>query len=91
MNLIQQFPDVSLQMRNRVKWNKKSRLEKRMSMRHLKDNDPEVVLFYENEFKQWHCKLTLIIALGIACLYTVVLAASGIVQWVIINRNSYNI
>jgi hypothetical protein len=90
MNLIHQFPDVSLQMRNRVKWNKKGRQEKRMPTRHLKD-DPELVLFYDNEFKKWHYMLILIIALGIACLYSVVLAASGIFQWVIMTRNSFKI
>jgi hypothetical protein len=90
MNLIQQFPDVSLQIRNRVKWNQKDRLEKRMSAERLKDNDPELLLFYADEFKKWHYKITVIIVLGITCLYSVVLAGSGFLQWIIMNRNSYN-
>lgn len=91
MNLIQQFPDVSPLIRNRVKWNQNIRHEKRMSMRHLEDNDPEIVRFYDNEFKKWHYKLTLIIAFGIACLYGVIFTASGIFQWIIMHRNTYNV
>jgi len=50
MNLIRQFPDISLQMRNRVKWNQKSRREKRMSLRPLTAHDPELVNTNELEF-----------------------------------------
>jgi hypothetical protein len=91
MNLNKQFPDVSLQMRNQVKWAKKSHQQQRMSMGHLQDNDPELALFYDNEFKRWHYKLTLIIALGIAVLYGVIFTASGIYQWLLMSRNSYNL
>jgi hypothetical protein len=91
MNLIQQFPDVSMQIRNRVKWNKKSPQEKKMSKRNLNDNDPKVALSYDNQFKTWHYKLTLLIAVGIACLYGVILTASGIFQWIVIYRNSYTL
>jgi hypothetical protein len=87
MNLIQHFPDVSPQIRNRVKWNKIRRHGTRMSMSHLKDNDPELALVYNKEFKKWDYKLTLIVALGIASLYAVVFTASGIFQWVKMNRN----
>lgn len=90
MNLVQQFPDVSLQMRNRVKRNQESHHEKRMSMRDLKPNDPELVRFYDHEFKKWHHTLTLIIAVGIACLYGVILAASGIIRLIVMNGNYSN-
>ena len=87
MNLIQQFPDVSFQLRNRVKWNQGSRHEKRSSIRHLEDNDPELVRFYNHEFKKWHRTLTLIIVVGIASLCGVILAASEIIRMIVLNRN----
>ena len=85
MNLIRQFPDVSLQMRNRVKRNQKSPHEKRMSMRHLKDNDPEIVQFYDDEFRKWHCTFALIVLVGVACLCGVILSASGIIRLIVMN------
>lgn len=91
MNLIKQFPDVSAQIRNRTKWNQKSRNEKQMSIENLQDNDPDLVVFYDHEFKKWHYKVTLIIAIGIACIFSLILTASGIFQWIIMNRNSHNI
>jgi hypothetical protein len=57
----------------------------------MQDNDPGLAGFYDNEFKKWHYKVTLIIAAGIACIFSLIFTASGIFQWIIMNRHSHNI
>ncbi len=77
MNLIQQFPDVSMQMRIQSRSNqKKLRKEKQASQVNASDNT--LTMFYENEFRKWHYKLLLIIVFVITSLYCTVFALSAL-------------
>ena len=73
MTLIQQFPDVSMQMRQ---LNQKNRLKKIGSQKGHFDNGKALGLYYDNEFRKWHIKLALIIAFIIACLLAAVVGIS---------------
>lgn len=53
MNLIQQFPDVSEERRNRLKGNQK-RSRTKLPVGSAKDNDARLVQAYDHEFKKSH-------------------------------------
>ena len=67
MNLLQQFPDVSMQVRQ---LNQKRTQREIGSTKGHNDNDhgKELELYYDNEFRKWHTKLALIVVFIIACL-----------------------
>ena len=81
MNLIHQFPDVSMKMRDKFKLRKKAYLWKDVNTQLTYDKG--MTRFYDNEFRKWHFKLIFIIVLGIASLYFIILNAPGFFQWVI--------
>ena len=75
MTLIQQFPDVSMQIRqlNQKKTQKKvgSRKDHNAS-----GNCKELDLYYDNEFRKWHIKLALIIVFIITSLLVALIGIS---------------
>ena len=75
MTLIQQFPDVSMQMRrlNQKKTQKKTGPQKE---HYDNDNGKALDLYYDNEFRKWHNKLALIIVFIITCLLAAVVGIS---------------
>ena len=75
MTFIQQFPDVSMQMRrlNQKKTQKKTGLQKE---HYDSDNGKTLDLYYDNEFRKWHNKLALIIVVIITCLLAAVVGIS---------------
>jgi hypothetical protein len=75
MTLIQQFPDVSMQMRrlNQKKTQKKTGPKKE---HYDNDNGKALDLYYDNEFRKWHNKLALIIVVIITCLLAAVVGIS---------------
>jgi hypothetical protein len=87
MNLIQQFPDVSMQMRDKLRLKKTRKGNSGFQSRDHNDNAADLTVFYDNEFRKWHYKLGLIIVLAITGLYAVTFTISGIFQWLMINHN----
>ena len=75
MTLIEQFPDVSMQIR---RLNQKKTQKKIGSQKEHYDNDidKELDLYYDNEFRKWHNKLALIIGFIITCLLAALVGIS---------------
>jgi hypothetical protein len=75
MTLLQQFPDVSAQMR---RLNQKNTQKKIGSQKEYYDNDNDKALdlYYDNEFRKWHNKLALIIVFIISCLLAALVGIS---------------
>jgi hypothetical protein len=77
MTLLQQFPDVSMQMR---RLNQKNTQKKTGSQKEHNDNEndngKEFTLYYDNEFRKWHYKLALIIVFIITCLLVALVGIS---------------
>jgi hypothetical protein len=80
MNLIQQFPDVSMKMQDKFKSRKKSYQWKNTNAELTFDKNLVQTKFYDNEFKKWHIKLIFIIALGVALLCFILFNVSRIIQ-----------
>jgi hypothetical protein len=72
MNLIQQFPDISVKMHDKFKSRKKSHQWKIVNPEITFDENLIQAKFYNNEFKKWHIKLVFIIALTLVSLYFIV-------------------
>ena len=75
MKLLQQFPDVSMQIR---RLNLKRAQMEIVSTKEHDDNDngKELNLYYENEFKKWHTKLAMIILFIISSLLATLIGIS---------------
>ena len=72
MNLVHQFPDISMKTQDRFRSRKKP-LQWRISNPEITfDKDLMETKFYNHEFKMWHIKLAFIILLTIASLYFIV-------------------
>jgi hypothetical protein len=72
MDLIKQFPDVSIKAYDKFKLRKKPQQWKIINAEITYDKNLVKTKFYDNEFKKWHIKLVFIIVLGIAALYFIV-------------------
>ena len=72
MNMINQFPDISMKMRDKFKARKKSYQWKIENAEITYDKNLAQTKFYNNEFKKWHIKLVFIIVFVIASFYLLV-------------------
>ena len=69
MNLIQQFPDVSMKTHDKFKSRKNHLHWKIIHSEMTFDKKLAETKFYNNEFRKFHIKLFFIIALAITSLY----------------------
>ena len=69
MTLIQQFPDISEQLRLKSQMRDRSNRSNNVTQPSGYIEDEAVVQYYEGEFKRWHLKFLFIVAatLGIVC------------------------
>jgi hypothetical protein len=69
MTLIQQFPDISEQLRLKSQIRDRSNRSNNVKQPSVYIEDEAVVQYYEGEFKRWHMKFLFIVAatLGIVC------------------------
>jgi|GEM_PF-5331121 len=81
MNLIQQFPNISEQVRAKFKMTQKHRKPENI-WSNLPCDDRQTK-FHENEFRKWHIKLVFIIAGTITLLYTFIFNATSIFMWIV--------
>ena len=73
MNLVQQFPDVSMNMRHKFKSHRKNSLMRDLNLQKNQDQDKVMTKFYKDEFRKWHIKLILIIVFTVASLSIIIL------------------
>jgi hypothetical protein len=85
MTLKQQFPDISANMRAKLRLVQRNDRKENTSSPgpHYYSNKP-VTTFYDNEFRKLHIRLLLIFAGGMAMVYCMLLNAPGIFKWMII-------
>lgn len=69
MNLIQQFPDISMKMRDKLKSRRRSHQWKIENPEMTFDENLIQTKFYNSEFKKRHIKLVFIIGLTLSSLY----------------------
>lgn len=81
MTLIEQFPDVSMLIREKNKLNLKYSAAKLFKDIHYNSITPEQK-FYDNEFRTWHYKLLLYLGLLFTGLFFLVLNARVILNWI---------
>jgi hypothetical protein len=74
VNLIKQFPDVSMHVRRQVQFLNQKQIQKEKLPKQLIENG--LTQFYDKEFRKWHYKLLFIIVFAIACLYGAVILFS---------------
>jgi hypothetical protein len=80
MNLVQQFPDVSLQMRNKLKARQRNM---EIAIKQVAtDSEKALAKYYRDEFRRWHFKLGLIILACTAGIYAAVFAAPAVLEWI---------
>jgi hypothetical protein len=79
MNLIQQFPDVSKKMREKLKLSKKdySAIE---DGPYYQSN--VLAKYYDREFRKWHFKMLLILATLFGSIYMIVMHSPQIFKWI---------
>lgn len=82
MNLIEQFPDVSLQMRARVKRNRAVNSISNATVQPY-DIDKALAKYYQGEFRKWHFKLALIVGGILVILFSLILNAPGFFNWIV--------
>jgi hypothetical protein len=75
MTLLQQFPDVSMQMRRLTQKNTQKKTGSQKD-HNANGNCKELDLYYDNEFRKWHIKLALIIVFIITCLLVALVGIS---------------
>jgi hypothetical protein len=85
MTLKQQFPDISANMRAKLRLTQRNeRKENPTSLQpHYNSNKP-VTTFHQHEFRKLHITLLLIFTGGMAMVYCLLLNAPGIFRWMII-------
>jgi len=76
MNLIQQFPDTTIGIRDKFKLPKKDYPWKNVNAQQTNVRDKSMAKFYDNEFLKWHIKLIFIILLGATSLSFIILNVS---------------
>lgn len=72
MNLVSQFPDVSMKTHERFKSRKKPLQWTIINPKITYDKNLVETKFYNHEFNMWHIKLAFIILLTIASLYFII-------------------
>ena len=76
MDLIQQFPDISMEIRNKLRLSQKVRPGQKLIAQPLLQTDKMLAAYYDKEFRKWHYKLAFIILFCVAGLYALVINLS---------------
>jgi hypothetical protein len=76
MNSVQQFPDIS----NKRRWILNNQRKEKLQAEQGEKRDKQLTVFYDNEFRKWHYKLTLIIVFILTCLFFVVYSLSALLS-----------
>lgn len=80
MNLIEQFPDISVTMRAKYKLQQKNYNAATANAEIPFNKDKAMADFYSNEFRNWHFKLVLIITTLLGSIYALTLNFSSLLN-----------
>jgi hypothetical protein len=81
MTLAQQFPDVSMLIREKKKLNLKDSAEKLFNdIQHNPNTDDQK--FYDQEFRTWHYKLLVYLGILFTGLFVLIFNARDILNWI---------
>jgi hypothetical protein len=82
MNMIEQFPDASIKIREeRLNSQKKNTAKFSREMLGA-DSTKELARFYDDEFKKWHLQLAFIVTGCVVLVYVVAFNASDFFNWI---------
>ena len=82
MNLIEQFPDISMAMRAKIKTQQKNYNIATANAEIPFNMDKAMASFYNKEFRRWHFKLFFIVGSILATIYFALLKGSWVLNWI---------
>jgi hypothetical protein len=82
MNITEQFPDISMAMRNKSNMHRKGFQRQVLTVKPI-SVDEKLAVYYDREFRRWHYKLIGIIVGCMVVVYAVILNLSWLFQWML--------
>jgi hypothetical protein len=83
MNLIEQFPDISLKIREQFKNDNRNLRVKNYSGTLTYDSDKALTKIYDDESRKWHIRLALIVLASVASIYFIIVNAPRFLNWIL--------
>jgi hypothetical protein len=82
MNMIEQFPDISLKIREQFRMDNRNVRVKNTSGALAYDSDKALTKIYDNESRKWLIKLAVIILASAASIYFIIVNGTRLLHWI---------
>ena len=82
MNMIEQFPDISLKIREQFRIDNRNIRIKNNSRTFAYDSDKALTKIYDDESRTWQIKLALIILASVASIYFIIVNGPRFLNWI---------